>query len=617
MKNLSLLALMVLVLFSACRKDVDKITDEVVVPTPPTVIDDYTPTMDLITGTVTGVIYNEQNEPIENAVINLRGTNYTTDDEGLFVAKDVQLDAEGTFYTVEKDGYFKGSRRFYPREGAISYTRVQMMELNSIGTFAAADGANLTSSEELEISFPANAIRKADGTLYSGTVDVAARWLNPSADNVGELMPGALFGLNSRVEEVSLATYGMMAVELFGENGEALNIAEGKKAQLSFPLPADLVNSAPDEIPLWSFEDEQYGIWVEEGSATLNNGKYVGEVSHFSFWNCDAPFPIVFIEGRLVTSDGTPIADATVKVRVVSSGICRWGNTDSDGYFSGKMPKDEELEITANAGGAVCDFANSLIGPFDMDTNIGDLTLLDSGSSFEVTGSVVDCDGNPVTDGRVKVVVGDQLTTFYLDGSNTFTMAVLNCDNETDFTVRVDDLVNEVGSDAQTFTIAPLVDVGAQAACGNVITEYFTMTINGESVTYYEGDIRFEIPNSATYMYMFITDPAPVGSDSTSFSLSMINGAVGTYDATGIDNLSIVSQAPNFSNDLNFYCWNQGGTGTCVDNLTAFTMNITVNEGLGGNLEANLSGTADFTDQMGNTVPNVDFSASWRLPIVQ
>jgi hypothetical protein len=35
---------------------------------------------------------------------------------------------------------------------------------------------------------------------------------------------------------------------------------------------------------LWSF-DEAKGLWKEEGQAIKTGSNYVGDVSHFSFWN--------------------------------------------------------------------------------------------------------------------------------------------------------------------------------------------------------------------------------------------------------------------------------------------------------------------------------------------
>jgi ABC-type sulfate transport system permease subunit len=101
-------------------------------------------------------------------------------------------------------------------------------------------------------------------------------------------MPGNLTGITINNEQKILQTYGMIAVEMEGSSGEALNIAGSKQATISFPIPSAMLANAPATIPLWHF-DETIGVWKEEGTATKQGNAYVGVVTHFSFWNCDVP----------------------------------------------------------------------------------------------------------------------------------------------------------------------------------------------------------------------------------------------------------------------------------------------------------------------------------------
>jgi hypothetical protein len=48
-------------------------------------------------------------------------------------------------------------------------------------------------------------------------------------------------------------------------------------------------------------------VFLKEGSATKTGSNYVGKVSHFSFWNCDAPFPVVEFEASFVDQAGAPL----------------------------------------------------------------------------------------------------------------------------------------------------------------------------------------------------------------------------------------------------------------------------------------------------------------------
>jgi len=65
-------------------------------------------------------------------------------------------------------------------------------------------------------------------------------------------------------------------------------IASDKKATITMPLSGLLSAAPPTSIPLWYF-NESNGLWKQDGTATKTGNTYVGEVSHFSWWNCDLP----------------------------------------------------------------------------------------------------------------------------------------------------------------------------------------------------------------------------------------------------------------------------------------------------------------------------------------
>ena len=124
------------------------------------------------------------------------------------------------------------------------------------------------------------------GSAYSGAVTVFAYFLDLTKSGAYDKMPGSLRGMTTDNIEQSLTSYGMMAVELVGSNGEALQLATGKTANLSFPIAASLTASAPATIPLWYF-NETTSLWAQQVTATKTGNNYVGDVAHFTWWNCD------------------------------------------------------------------------------------------------------------------------------------------------------------------------------------------------------------------------------------------------------------------------------------------------------------------------------------------
>ena len=112
---------------------------------------------------------------------------------------------------------------------------------------------------------------------------------------------------------VTLASYGMIAVELESTAGEKLQIATGNSATLTMPIPSSIQSSAPATIALWSV-NEQTGIWKEEGTATRSGSNYVGTVSHFSFWNCDISIPAVNLSMTIKDEHAVPLVHAHVRL---------------------------------------------------------------------------------------------------------------------------------------------------------------------------------------------------------------------------------------------------------------------------------------------------------------
>jgi hypothetical protein len=95
----------------------------------------------------------------------------------------------------------------------------------------------------------------------------------------------------------------MTKVEMKDNAGNALQLKDGKEAQLTFPIPESLKDKTPNQIPLWSF-NESTGLWEEEGIATLQNGVYVGTVKHFSWVNLDWPETRVTVNIKVKTTTG-------------------------------------------------------------------------------------------------------------------------------------------------------------------------------------------------------------------------------------------------------------------------------------------------------------------------
>jgi len=118
---------------------------------------------------------------------------------------------------------------------------------------------------------------------------------------------------------------------------------------------------------LWSV-DETTGLWKQEGNATKGADYYEGDVSHFSFWNCDVSSQTVFLEMTIVTAEG-PLSHVQVKL-TRPNGSSSYGYTDSSGHVGGQVPKNEALTLQVLN---TCNQAiyTQNIGPFSANASLG------------------------------------------------------------------------------------------------------------------------------------------------------------------------------------------------------------------------------------------------------
>ena len=341
----------------SCHKDSDSINEETITNFSPDVVEEGQ-------GDILGYVYNESNQPIPDATVQIYSGTTKTNKYGVFRFKNARVDKNGTYIRVLKDGYIFGSDVVYPSESQVtSYIKMMATEQNK--SFESASGGSIQITGGGKIDFPAEAIVKSDGSVYNGKVSVTAKLISPSTPDLAERMPGALVGIASGGNTVVLGTAGMIAVELRGENGSKLNLRTGRKARIEVPASDDMKLPA---IPLWHF-DESKGLWKEEGSATLENSNYVGEVSHFSFWNVDVPYPLINVCGKVVFANGDPAKQ--IKVSVMAEGLnTSFGFTDEKGIFCGKMPKGKVLTfkiVHPFCGNVILE---KILGPFDSNTEL-------------------------------------------------------------------------------------------------------------------------------------------------------------------------------------------------------------------------------------------------------
>jgi hypothetical protein len=467
----TLLFLGVIMIAANCKKDESFSNDEGVInpPLPASPI----------TATVQGVVFDENNQPVLGAAINAGNKTATTDAKGFFRITNAALDKNASVVIVDKNGYFKAYRTFQATSGA-NLVVIKLIKIELIGTISNS-GGNVTLANGSSIALPANAVVKKAGGAYSGSVNVYASYIDPTKNDIAQTIPGSYMADDKNGRRVTLKSYGMLAVELETTSGEKLQIAEGKTAQLTAPIPASLSSTAPATIALW-YVDEQTGIWKEQGTATKTGNNYVGNVSHFTFWNYDASFPAINLSFTLKSPSGDPLAFTDVWITRLAGGGGAHGYTDSLGRVSGLVPSNENLLMEVyswgNCGGVIY---TQNIGPFSQNTSLGDITVTASNNIVTITGKLLNCSGQPVTNGTA--ILNYEYYPRYLSTNNTgdFSTSFIKCsNNSSSFTLLgIDNTTQQQGATA-TYTITgSTVNVGNILACGNSAAQFITYTLDG------------------------------------------------------------------------------------------------------------------------------------------
>jgi hypothetical protein len=432
-----------------------------------------------VQGNVTGKVIDNNNIAVAGATVKAGSNTTTTDSRGLFRFNNIQLDKYSAVITVEKTGFFKGYRVFSASANNTNFVKLKLVPKALIGSIDAAAGGSVSLPDNSKITLPASGVViRSNNQSYTGSVKIYAAVIDPTSSDISQIVPGSFQGTDANNYRVTLTSFGMLAVELEGNSGEQLQIATGKTAKLRFTIPSSLRSTAPATIPLWSV-DETTGLWKQEGNATKGADYYEGDVSHFSFWNCDVSSQTVFLEMTIVTAEG-PLSHVQVKL-TRPNGSSSYGYTDSSGHVGGLVPKNEALtlQVVNTCNQAI--FTQN-VGPFSANTNLGTITVTIAPiNTLHITGSAVNCSNQPVTSGNVLVYFEGHLYNRPITNGN-FSLNITRCSNSTGSVevVAVDNVANQQSSSPWTGSASTgTVNTGAISACGVSSVSFINYSIDG------------------------------------------------------------------------------------------------------------------------------------------
>jgi len=372
MKKIINLLLIMLLIVSGCKKE-----EDVLATTNTTT---FVPT---ITTNLKGIILDKNQNPMSGVNVNIGNSNSTSSsDNGLFTFNNISVSENRAMIYFEKDGYFNTSRACEVNNDVSNYLRIVMDEQQIVGNFSASLGGNLDYNG-INLQFPASSYTDEYGNPIYDDINVSVNKISPEDPNFSMRIPGGdLRATTTNGDDMRLYSYGMLDVVLTDNSGVKINT--GSNTQITLTIPNNMLADAPSTIPLWHYDDLT-GIWIEEGFATKNGNEYIGDFSHFSYWNWDVSTQEAGVYGRVLDCEGSPIANVLVIIGQQSV------STNSSGEFNALVPSGQNLLIEAsnNFGNTISISVSSLSAMSEYDA--GDITIC----STVIEGNVIDCNGNP------------------------------------------------------------------------------------------------------------------------------------------------------------------------------------------------------------------------------
>lgn len=478
-------------MLSGCRKDVSE----------QLVIIEEAPPVVYIESAIRGKVVNEFDQPVQGALVKVENEYLISDTKGNFHFKKVEVKKSGTIISAAVDGYFTGVvHSGFTAEGS-SFVQINLTSKGNPNQIQSESGGSFTTSDNLNVKIPANAFTYSSGLAYNGPVNVYSKWFDPTLSKTVKDMPGRLAITTENGELETLNSFGMFTIDFQTSNGDELLLKPETETEVSFEIPEELLNKAPDEIPIWYFdlEEEQ---WVINGYCNKDGNTYKCNTSCSGTWSCSQPVPAICLSGQVFNSDSTYAPYLQVLVEDLTDNFLYWGFTDSIGYFCGAVPQAAPLLISIidNCDNTVY---SAEVGPYSDDFILTDIYLEEVVEQFfiDVTGTVSHCLTNDIPDGHVAISYPGQIRVFpFAGGGFDFSMA-LTCVEFPDIEVKVYSSSQKYASESINYSEFSAFDLGEQITC-DTLSDYFNLVVDG--VEFWTAPTQFYFLENATTNWLVL-----------------------------------------------------------------------------------------------------------------
>ncbi|HKU44816.1 MAG TPA: hypothetical protein VJR89_41945, partial [Polyangiales bacterium] len=301
-------------------------------------------------GRVTGQVFRADTlKPVGGVTITgPQGVTTQADDEGKFELS--MLETQRTALVATVDGFARAIEPVEVIGGQTVSVDFRLIAVTASAELDSSKGGEVRAASGAAVTIEQGAFLDADGKPVTGMVTVQLSVLDPSTPAGLQAFPGDFAATSKAGGEGQLETF--VPMEITVRSGDkVLDFAQGKGAEVNFPVPDGLKDKAPQTIALWSLSPTT-GVWSEEGTATLitdGSGQvvYRGRLTHMSWWNCDRFMDQVTCIRGCVTRDGKAAPWVLTQAEGIDYSNIGQDRTGSDGCFAQDVKAGAQLRVRA------------------------------------------------------------------------------------------------------------------------------------------------------------------------------------------------------------------------------------------------------------------------------
>lgn len=300
-------------------------------------------------GTLQGRVQSSlDGSAIASATVRVGTLQTTTAADGTFSLQTPAADR--TAVTVEAAGYAATVRVATVTASQTTALTAQLLPVGTTQSVTVAAGGDVTVPNSTALlRLPAAGLVRRDGGTAAATVTVTLTAINPAVN--AALMPGD-FTTGTPAAPQPLESFGALVIDIRDASGALYNLAGGSTATLRIPLGTRSA-APPATVPLF-FMDTATGLWVQEGTASLqgtgSNRFFEGTVSRIVTWNADQVINTIRVTGCVRDAANQPVAGA----RLTSDGSdysgTSWATSGADGSFTIAVRRSSLATLTGLTG---------------------------------------------------------------------------------------------------------------------------------------------------------------------------------------------------------------------------------------------------------------------------